>query len=296
MSAPTTEGLSSTGALLREVFPGSRVGGDAYLRWLYSDNPAGPVVETNLDDDVGRGGHYAVVPVPLSIAGESVPAALSLNTAVHERARGGGVFTRLAEDTYTLAAERGCKAIIGVANANSTPGFLKRLGFSLLGPLPVQVVAPLPGPSRLIRTGLPDDARLSAMLANSGSAPVWTPERLRWRLASPGARYAVHDGGDWLAVTTADRERAANVAVILAVLSQRKLGTAESAALVRRACRVHRAPVALHAGFNDHLALPALPLPDRFRPSPLNLIFRWLDRETPAPAFTRFEFLDFDAY
>ena len=112
----------------------------------------------------------------------------------------------------------------------------------------MQVVAPLPGPRRPIRTGLPDDARLAELAAASGSAPEWTPERLRWRLASPGARYAVHDGGDWLAVTTADQEHGANVAVILAVIAPAPLGAAESAALVRRACRAHRAPVALHAG------------------------------------------------
>jgi GNAT superfamily N-acetyltransferase len=292
--------IAATQDLLAEVFPGTRVSDEAYLRWLYLDNPDGPAIEANLDDERGRAGHYAVVPCRLAEDEADVPAALSLNTAVHERARGGGVFTRLAEDAYAAALARGRTAILGVANANSTPGFVRRLQFDLLGPLPARILAPLPGAPVPLRDGLPEDRRLGSILAAAtepaGASVRWTPQSLRWRLASPAADYAAHDGEDWIAVTTVDRSHAVPVAVILAVLAARPLTGREARALVRRACAAHRAPVALHVGHNDRVPLRGLPLPARWRPSPLNLIFRRLQGDAPAPRFARLEFLDFDAY
>jgi GNAT superfamily N-acetyltransferase len=300
MSDASPAELALTEALLADVFPGTRVSDPAYLKWLYADGPDGEAIAANLDDDAGRAGHYVVIPCTLRERGRDVAAALSLNTAVHERARGGGVFTRLAQQAYEDAAARGVEVVVGVANANSTPGFTRRLAFDLLGPLPAQVLLPAPGRRVPIADGLPDDARLAPLLdaaAEAGEATArWRPETLRWRLAAPRADYAVHDGGDWIAVTTVDRSGRVPVAVVLAVLASRLLSTAESSALVRRACRRHRAPLALHVGHNDRLALRGLPLPERLRPSPLNLIFRRLSGDGAAPAFARFEFLDFDAY
>jgi GNAT superfamily N-acetyltransferase len=301
MSDASPAELALTEALLADVFPGTRVSDPAYLKWLYADGPDGEAIAANLDDDAGRAGHYVVIPCTLRERGRDVAAALSLNTAVHERARGGGVFTRLAQAAYADAAARGVEAVVGVANANSTPGFTRRLEFALLGPLPAQVLVPTPGrPGVKIAGGLPDDARLGPLLdaaADAGEATArWRPETLRWRLAAPRAEYAVHDGGDWIAVTTVDRSSRVPVAVILAVLASRPLSGAESSALVRRACRRHRAPLALHVGHNDRLALRGLPLPQRLRPSPLNLIFRRLAGDGAPPAFARFELLDFDAY
>src|SRR5947207_9545516 len=89
--------LEATAALLGTVFPGSRVARGDYLSWLYEDSPLGGVIEMNLDDELGRAGHYALVPIDLVDDGVSVAGALSLNTAVDRRARGGGTFVRLAE-------------------------------------------------------------------------------------------------------------------------------------------------------------------------------------------------------
>jgi hypothetical protein len=83
---------------------------------------------------------------------------------------------------------------------------------------------------------------------------------------------------------------------LLKVFATGVLSASRRRAVVRAACRFHRAPVALHVGLNQHVSLSGLPLPKRLRESPLNLIFRDLD-ETPRPAsIVNFEFLDFDAY
>jgi hypothetical protein len=296
--------IEATSALLEETFPGTGAGELTYLRWLYDDSPFGPVVETNLDDEQGRAGHYAIVPVDLSIDGEPRRGALSLNTAVHERARGGGVFTRLASDTYTLAAQRGIEAVVGVANANSTPGFIRRLEFHLVTPLPATVLVPAPGGVRSVTTvaarepGVLDRPDLDALLtpAEHGLTTRWTRESLAWRLARPGRDYLVHHAPGVLAVSTLDRRSAARIAVLLAIFAAGDVPSATARAVIRAACLAHRAPLALHVGINERLALRGVPLPERMRPSPLNFIYRDLVAGGPAPAIARWEFVDFDAY
>ena len=303
-----SHGDAATSALLAEVFPGTRVARPDYLRWLYRDSPFGAVVECNLDDEQGRAGHYAVVPVDLAVDGSVRPAALSLNTAVHPRARGGGTFVRLATATFEVARAQGIEIVVGVANANSTPGFLRRLDFELLTPLPAQVIVPVPGRPGSVRSGWAadaafagaalDDAALAPLLQAParGIARAWTPTALRWRLCAPGTRFALHRGPGMLMVSTSDVRRDVRVAVIAKVFVERTLDGAAAAALVRAACRTHRAPLALHLGINDGVSFRGLALPERLRPSPLNLIFRALDGTPRSAQPVRFEALDFDAY
>ena len=181
-------GLEATAQLLSEVFPGSHIANVQYLRWLYEQSPFGGVIESNLDDDRGRAGHYALVPITLARDGVDHPAALSLNTAVHERARGGGVFVELGERTVGKAAGLGVESVVGVANANSTPGFVRRLGFDLLAPLPAKMITPLPGTSAAIHSadirrgsdgwGLGSDATRSCAVPRRGEARRWSEETL----------------------------------------------------------------------------------------------------------------------
>jgi len=301
--------VDATAALLERVFPdATRISRPEYLRWLYQDSPFGPAIEANVDDDEGRAGHYALVPIALTGDGVERAGALSLNTAVEERARGGGVFVRLATEAIEAARKQGVGTVVGVANENSTPGFLRRLSFELVSPLPATVLLPLPGRRRGVRStcagesafapgGVAADG-LDALLAPParGLARAWTAETLRWRLASPGSRYALHRSEHALAVTTVDRSNRVPVAVLLKVFATAPPGAGERRAIVRAACRVHRAPLAVHVGLNDMVTFDGLALPKRLRSSPLNLIVRRLDEAAPTDTVARFEFLDFDAY
>jgi hypothetical protein len=70
-------------------------------------------------------------------------------------------------------------------------------------------------------------------------------------------------------------------------------------ALAAAACRFHRAPVALYAGFSKGVSFSGVPLPGRLRPAPLNLILR-----PSSPGFfdpstfeiEQLEFFDFDVF
>lgn len=300
--------IEATAALLARVFPDAdRISRPEYLRWLYESSPFGPVIEANIDDEEGRAGHYALVPIALTSSGAEWAGALSLNTAVDERARGGGVFVRLATAAIETAQGQGVGTIVGVANENSTPGFLRRLSFELISPLPATILVPLPGRRRRVRSMWADEGGfepggvaggLDALLTAParGLARAWTPETLRWRLASPGSRYALHRSEHALAVTAVDRSNRVPVAVLLKVFASAPPSAAERRAIVRAACRVHRAPLAIHVGLNDMVAFNGLTLPKRLRASPLNLIVRRLDEAASSDTVARFEFLDFDAY
>jgi GNAT superfamily N-acetyltransferase len=131
--------LAQYGALFAACFPGANKYTPQYLKWQYADNPDGPVVGFDAWDGERLAAHYVCVPARARVAGEDVRVLLSLNTATHPDYQGKGLFTKLAAMTYNAGAEQGFDAVYGVANANSTPGFLRKLDFQLVRPLEARV-------------------------------------------------------------------------------------------------------------------------------------------------------------
>ncbi|MCM2328662.1 MAG: GNAT family N-acetyltransferase [Lysobacter sp.] len=304
--------LEATRALLFAVFGDERYRSLDYLEWLYAKAPEGRQIECNEDDAEGRIGHYVVVPQTYHRAGAEQVMALSLNTAVAPRAQGRGLFTRLASATYGTGSQaRGTKAVIGVANANSTPGFLGKLGFTLLGPLPVVVGYRLWPRAGGVETFEADAGfaasesfrqvvgRLDLDPCEEGWSQKWTAEKLAWRLSSPIGRYRLHVSPDGAMVTTTERVGGFTLVIVLKAFCRLGISELEAAPLLSAACRSHGTGLYLYAGFNSRIRIRGIPAPRRFLPSPLNLIYRPLsDDAVPAGDFklATFEFLDFDPY
>lgn len=131
--------LESVKALMEITFPGRTKFTMDYLKWQYVDNPLGYVYGYNAYYEGALAAHYATIPYRLLIDGVSHLGLLSLNTATHPEHRGKQLFTKLAEKTYANAAKDGYEFVIGVANDNSTHGFIKYLGFELITPLTFRV-------------------------------------------------------------------------------------------------------------------------------------------------------------
>jgi hypothetical protein len=109
----------------------------------------------------------------------------------------------------------------------------------------------------------------------------------------------VHVSAEVVAVSTRAKLGRLPVAVVLKVLPRHRARPVVSGAgAVAAACRYHRAPVAVYAGFNRSVHLRGVSPPRRLQPSPLNLIYRSLSHEAPKETFRldTFEFLDMDAY
>ena len=129
----TAEDIPVIAALMREVHGEQTRLTEAYLTWQYVENPNGLVVGYNAWDSDQLAAHYACMPVMM----EEERWLWSLNTATHPDYRGQGLFPRLAELTYQRGTNEGYSAVIGVANAQSAGGFIRKLGFQELGRLSV---------------------------------------------------------------------------------------------------------------------------------------------------------------
>ena len=279
--------LGCLAELFAACFPKAKHLDEPYLRWLYSDNPDGGVVGMDAWHDGQVVGHYACIPARARIHGVERRVLLSLNTATHPAHQGKGLFTQLAEATYGLASAQGFHAVYGVANAQSTPGFVRKLGFTVLSPLDARV-----------GFGAIDERPIEALQASAAFHRLWSPEALRWRGANPHRPFRWH------------RPRAGTLAASAAtgrwgIRAWAELpdtrGDAGSGILAPGDISAAPWGPRLHLGLRPRGASRAgrswIDVPKALRPSPLNLIYRSLTGEAPpAPDAIFFDFLDFDAY
>lgn len=303
--------LAETARLLRAVFPIEKFSDARYLEWFYRQNPVGAAIEVDrADTDGSRIGHVGGIPQEYHSASGIRMSVFPLNLAVLPSGRGRGLMTEMNEACFAEAHRvYGADMMVGMPNAASTPGYTGRLRFRLVGPLPV-VLCPPAWPTTEVVTSRPvtrdyldgrDFAELTMSLDLSPGPALshrWTPALLRWRLASPAARYTVHASPEAAIVTCVERRLGIPVAVV--VKTFRRAGPRPVAAngIIAAACRHHRAPVALYAGFSAATKVVGAPLPSRLKPAPLNLSVRRYDDadDQPDPRLDTFELFDFDAF
>ncbi|MBV6404718.1 MAG: GNAT family N-acetyltransferase [Flavobacteriales bacterium] len=268
-------GLAAVTDLLRLVFPGAAHFTPAVLRWQYVDNPDGPAVGFNAWSGGTLAAHYVTIPMRAVVDGAVEAGLLSLNTATHPEHQGKGLFTRLAEATYAAGAAQGKGFVVGVANANSTPGFTRKLSFQLVTPLEARLgLGPLPwhGEAPLPRF-----------------APVHDAAKLGWRLAHPAYGYSRADQRGHTLLLSARRMK--GFRFVLGV----EPGDAPLAALRRSPAPLLKAFIGLDPAMRWGGSLYGN-LPMRLRPAPLNFIFRDLSGRgrTLEPHQVRFHAADFD--
>lgn len=252
--------------LLSQVFTDTKKYTQEFLNWQYNLNPSGKVVGFDAFLNGELAGHYVTIPVIYTIKGQTVKGLLSLNTVTHPKHQGKGLFTKLAERTYEEGKKQGYQFVIGVANQNSTHGFLNKLGFKLISPLAVQIFA---GKPKLLQVP-------QHMMRSS-----WEPEIVEWRLKNPSAQYGKSNS----CVTSRT-----HISFINAVLSNRKEifsdGLPKSSSLLK-----------MSIGINNNNSFN-ISLPAALKPSPLNLILKPFGnfKEEIDSTNLFFELIDFDAY
>lgn len=273
--------LAAYAALFDACFPAA-IGklNAAYLTWLYRDNPSGAVVGFDAWEGGVLAAHYACVPGAAVVNGHMARVLLSLNTATHPRFQGKGLFTKLADATYQKAASNGFDAVYGIANANSTPGFLRKLGFALVSPLDAKI-----GLGQIARSDLDTTATDCAFQRS------WSPRDVAWRISNPDRPYRLVDCGRNSVGAWCPTGKPGLVAwAELPFRSACGLATGRNAIAAR-----------LHLGLRPVTGRSRglwVELPARFRSSPLNLIFRSLkdEAETIDADLVSLGQLDFDAF
>lgn len=236
-----------------------------YLKWQYADNPVGPIVGFNAYMGDVLAAHYVTMPIYMNINGQKTLGVLSLNTATHPDHRGKRLFSILAERTYEYAAKKGYKFVIGVANANSTHGFIKHLGFKLIGPLTFKV-------------GVGQNLY---QCKDFKFTSCWDKKTIEWRLKNPSMEY--YKNGD----------------MIVSPIKPgfKKLVYHDKNGLVSLK-KLHGRPFNLYIGYGADLKKGCYcGVPKFIEHSPFNLIFRDLTGGT-LPEVTKdkilFELIDFD--
>jgi hypothetical protein len=295
--------------LLRAELPNDRLADSSYLWWLYDGNPLGSAIRRQVDDDDGvRIAHYAMIPQRYRSPAGVVPAAFSLHAVVRTGTQRRGLFRTLGQEVIDAATAAGWWFATGVCNEKSIGTVVKYLGWKTPGPLPVRVCVPTSTGRRVESYTVDDRFRtesLPSLAAGLDDFPVrtwtnsYTADYLVWRLACPHAQYAVHVSDELVAVSTTDRRFGVRAAVILKLLPRDgRAGPLRSDAIIGAACRFHRAPYAVYAGFNAHVGVRGVQPPRRLQPSPLHLILRSFSEAVDQEALTldTFEFLDMDAY
>lgn len=141
---------------------------NSFRKW-YVENPVGKVVSFNAFYKDIIASHYAVIPYQMNIKGHISKGLLSMATVTHPEHRGKGLFKELAKITFQYAAENGYEFVLGVANENSFPGFMKHFDFKDLGQLNVKIG---------IGTNLYENINRYSVL------PYWTKDALEWRIGN----------------------------------------------------------------------------------------------------------------
>lgn len=270
--------LARYGALFAACFPGVDKFTPAYLDWLYLANPDGAALGYDAWDGESLAAHYVCVPARAWVEGREVLVLLSLNTATHPDYQGKGLFTKLAAMTYEAGQAAGFDGVYGVANANSTPGFVRKLGFQLVRPLEARIGL------GALRHAAGHDPRLLSFQRS------WSEAALAWRCANPHNPVARRASGARLQCYAPAAGRALPA---YAELDARAWAPAPAAPpLSPLRLFIGLAPDA-GASYWNYASIPM-----RLRPSPLNLIYRSFTPRVAAldPARIEFSFLDFDAY
>jgi hypothetical protein len=296
----------NTGLLAAEL-PDARYVDASYLHWLYDLNPYGPAIQRGVDEDDVRVAHYALIPQRYRGPEGVVPAAFSLHAVTRSGTQRKGYFQKLGAEIYEEAGAAGWQFSSGVCNDKSIGAVTKYMGWKTPGPLPVKLCVPM-HTGRGVESHPVDDAllasdRFAQLTAGLDDFPVqqwtnsYTTEYLRWRLACPTTRFVLHTSDDLVAVSTSDTRFGVRAAVILKLL-RRAEQPVRSEPVIAAACRFHRAPYAVYAGFNARVRVRGIQPPRRLQPSPLHLILRSLSPsiDQDALALDTFEFLDMDAY
>jgi GNAT superfamily N-acetyltransferase len=274
------ESLQRYVELFSVCFPAAKNLTREYLAWLYRDNPCGRVIGMDAYVEGELAAHYACIPSEIELHGVTVRSLLSLNTATHPKYQGKGLFTKLAGMTYELGLRRGYTVVYGVANANSTPGFVRKLGFQQVGSLEAR-----------IGVGRPMAMDWEKVKSGSEFRRCWDSDQLRWRMNNPANPIRAVDADTECHELYAKTDHKSVYAWGAVPRIGNIIPTERQPNLLLPRLFLGICPA------GSAFSRLSLSIPDWARPSPLNLIFRSMhDNGSIDSRSVFFSFIDFDAY
>ena len=298
--------------LLFEVFDNKRFIKIDYLKWLYRSSPEGKEISSEHIEKGRFRGHFCTLPQIFENDKNKKHLLFGhiLNIAVADDMRGRGIFITLAKKCIKENIRKGTDALWGVANANTTHGYVAYLKFKLICGLPVKIGLAMPISKtntynidkKFLKSKFYNNQIDNFTFYNSsdGFKRKWDYKLLNFRLSSPIGNYffTINQGG--ILISTFDEIGPMKIMIILKIFSkEKKMNSTYRNNLIRSACKKCSTIFYLYTGFNKSVDILGVPLPRKILPSPLNLIYRPLSKSSPPKNkmnFHSIEFLDFDAY
>jgi predicted N-acetyltransferase YhbS len=272
------EHLELYSALLNNCFPDTtanrRKFSIASLAWLYKENPDGMALGFDAFDEDQLVAHYVCIPGTILGTDGPLRALLSLNTATLPSYQGRGLFIQLAQATFEAAKQFGYDCIYGVANLNSTPGFVQKLGFSLVAPLQAML-----GIGRL----QPPISNLPLQFQRS-----WSSSSLTWRCSNPANPLSTSKQlGTRVFMASTEFP---GIYAYAELWGKTNLKCTAAISSLKFKLVLGLFPQGFSASY--------FKIPNFLKPAPLNFIFKSLNPLVVVPSrdAVYFTFLDFDAY
>lgn len=241
---------------------------DWFKKW-YLLNPMGDVISFNAFYQDELVAHYACIPYKMMIEGRVSLGLLDICTVTHPNHRGKGLFKQLAQTTYEYAKNNGFEFVIGVANANSFPGYMKHFPFTFVSRLDVKVGW---------GTNITQDK-------NKVFSVYWDVDSFNWRMKCGTANYSMKDNA-------VEGRYKSVVPTFMGAFPEKLL----SESIIRK--KRHNALLPyLYVGLGAEIKSPYFNVPEFIKPSPFNLIFLDLT-EGKLPPINKdnifFQLFDFD--
>lgn len=269
-SNTSTENIAFYSRLLSNVFSKTSKFTVEYLNWQYQQNPNGTIVGTDAFFNGELVAHHAAIPVSYTIFGQQVKGLLAINNVTHPSHQGKGLFLMLGNATFEEAKSLNYDFVITVTNSNSTYGYLKKFGFRQIAPLEVKI-----GCGKIVSSN-----KNSLVYSN------WDKESINWRFKNPSAFYF----RDNLTVMSKT-----NVYMVFAQIKSCEDTFFHQFNLIQ-----HKAIFNTWIGLSKDKKVNGcfVNMPDKLKPSPLNLLFK--DLQGNIPLFDKdqifFELANFDAF
>jgi predicted N-acetyltransferase YhbS len=266
----STENINAYSRLLSNVFSKTHKFTVDFLNWQYSLNPQGTMVGSDAFFEGELIAHHATIPVSYTIFGQQAKGLLAINNVTHPDHQGKGLFSKLGNATFEEAKSLNYDFVITVTNSNSTYGYLNKFGFRHIAPLDVKI-----GCGKIITS-----KQRSSIFSN------WDFDTLNWRLKNPSAHYF------------RDNQAIMSKTDVFGMFAQIKNGEEEFPLDLN--LNQGRAILNTWIGLSKDKKVGGcfINMPDKMKPSPLNLLFK--DLQGQIPVFDKdqicFELADFDAF
>ncbi len=127
--------------MIEEQYGNTEIAHEEFLQHQYFMNPAGNAL-IKLAYDTKKdvlAGQYVTIPIEVRVKSRDCRAVLSLNTLTRESYRGQQIFTTLAAGMFMECENTDIQFCYGFPNPNSYSGFINRLGFQVLGTMPLYI-------------------------------------------------------------------------------------------------------------------------------------------------------------